>query len=338
MTSGRKILYFLGAGASYGAGAATRVQGGGLVPIPTQSTFWETLLRFGESPRRHKVIESLLFRYFRGYAKVPSRLRPVKRRQLLRGIDVEEVFTFLSERSRAPSTSAALRSYTAEAWEALVQEVGVVFSRFRANASTRAAYRRLLSRHIRSWDAMVSFNWDTVFEDSLPPNRRWAYEGLEDTTDCLRVMKPHGSVNWEWTAGGIRTKRLPALSVIVAPTHLKFVPTSEKKADRSGAIGYLDQAQEIQDIWTEMERQMRQAKALIFIGYSFPVSDLYFSSVLRSVLASRSTSPVLVVVNPDAVAIVDRLQGRFAVPSVARYFDLAQFLQADREGVLAQVS
>jgi hypothetical protein len=62
-----------------------------------------------------------------------------------------------------------------------------------------------------------------------------------------------------------------------------------------------------------MEREMREAKALVFIGYSFPVADLYFSSILRSVLADRDGAPAVAIVNPDAVAIGDRLRERFAL-------------------------
>ena len=49
---------------------------------------------------------------------------------------------------------------------------------------------------------------------------------------------------------------------------------------------------------------------LVFIGYSFPVADLYFSSILRSVLAIRDGAPGIVLVNPDAVALARRLGAR----------------------------
>ncbi|AIW49379.1 hypothetical protein AQ802_03005 [Burkholderia pseudomallei] len=84
-----------------------------------------------------------------------------------------------------------------------------------------------------------------------------------------------------------------------------------------------------------MEREMRFARSLVFIGYSFPVADLYFASVLRSVLADRDTTPNIVIVNPDAVAISERLLRRFPLVTVSRFFDLAQFIRAGR-AVIAQ--
>lgn len=64
-----KIVYFLGAGASYGAGAVAKIQGGAKISIPTQATFWSTFLRFCKSDANRKTIESFLFRYFLGYNK-----------------------------------------------------------------------------------------------------------------------------------------------------------------------------------------------------------------------------------------------------------------------------
>ena len=96
MAQKKKFVYFLGAGASFGAGAAATVQAGGKVPIPTQTNFWSTFLRFCKSSQRRKSIESFLFRYFLGYGRTPTRLNSPARRQLLASVDVEEVSPFLA--------------------------------------------------------------------------------------------------------------------------------------------------------------------------------------------------------------------------------------------------
>jgi hypothetical protein len=139
----RRIIFFLGAGASLGAGAYATVQHGGKIYIPIQETFWETLLRLSRSERHRRDIDSFLFRYFLGYGKAPGRSTSADRRRMLRGIDVEEVFTFLSERNRAPRTSIQFQAYTKKVWEALLSEVGQVFARFRPNNQTRKAFRTL---------------------------------------------------------------------------------------------------------------------------------------------------------------------------------------------------
>src|SRR5690606_31175459 len=103
-------------------------------PIPTQATFWDTFLRFSSGHKNKSDIESFLFRYFLGYTRVPTRIPAAKRRAMFKNIDVEEVFTFLSERARAPASSAPLRTYANKVWTALLEEFGHVFSRFEASA------------------------------------------------------------------------------------------------------------------------------------------------------------------------------------------------------------
>jgi hypothetical protein len=331
-STGRKIVYVLGAGASRGAGAVATVQAGGTIPIPLQGDFWEVFLRFARGTRNKHLIEHFLFRYFYGYSRVPSRATAQSRRAMLAGIDVEEVFTFLSERARAPSTTPQLREYVRRVWSALVEEIGNVFARFDANAETRRTYRTLYDNQLRTRDAVVSFNYDAVFERSLPRRVAWSYEGLEEAPGSLRILKPHGSVGWQQTDDRLSNCGSLEQAVVVAPTHLKFVAAAD--GDQPELRGYLDQAPVLTRIWTEMERQMRSAKALVFIGYSFPVADLYFSSLLRSVLAERGQSPAVVVVNPDAVAISARLQNRFSIRNVTRLFDLRQLVGMSRKDML----
>ena len=333
MAQQRKIVFVLGAGASLGAGAYTSVQGGGHLPIPTQATFWPTLLRFCHSLENRRDIESFLFRYFLGYDRVPARSTSTHRRRQLRSVDVEEVFTFLSERARAPSTSPALRGYTTRIWTALVTELANVFSRFGANSQTRRIYRNLVDNFVRSRDTIVSFNYDLVFERSLRSSDKWHYEGLSTVPHSIGVLKPHGSINWE-DANPIAVTSSPTRPLLVAPTHLKFVQTTASAPDVH-TTGYLDHAPQIRDVWTAMEKQMREAKAIVFIGYSFPVADLYFSSVLRSVLADRDGAPGVAIVNPDAVAIRARLTARFPLERVTAYFDLQTFVDGSRQSLLS---
>jgi len=339
----RKFVFVLGAGASLGAGAVARVQAGGQVPIPTQASFWPTLLRFC-GPTARSEIEHFLFRYFLGYERVPAKLNASERAKKLAGVDVEEVFTFLSERARAPSTASQAKVVMNRVWGTLVQAVGEVFRRFPANAATRSTYDRLRTNQIRARDAVISFNYDTVFESSLIKGIRWAYAGIENTAQALPVFKPHGSINWTMRTDSriVRGKAVVARPIIIAPTHLKFVSYTnsgggEVPVPMDEVIGYLDQARDIQTVWAQMEEQMRAARALVFIGYSFPSADLYFSSVLRSVLASRGANPDVVVVNPDAIAIAERLQRRFAIESIVKYFDLQQYSSASRKDVIRQL-
>jgi hypothetical protein len=344
MPGERRVVYFLGAGASFGAGAFAATQGGGRVPIPTQNTFWDTFLRFCASRDNKQLIEAFLYRYFLDYARVPARAGDAARRRQLSPIDVEEVFTFLSERNNAPSVSPQLKSYASRVWSALLEEVGHVFGRFHANRQTRHQYRLLRNQHVRTRDTIVSFNYDVIFEQSLPRHHRWYYEGIHDehAPQSLRILKPHGSINWVETDGTIEatipSHDLPEHPVIVAPTHLKFIGMGERLAGDTRAVsGYLNQSRQISHVWNAMEREMGEAKAWVFIGYSFPQSDLYFSSVLRSTLAIRDSNPYIIIVNPDSMAISARLSNRFTIPldRIRTFPDLQTFNQINRTQMLS---
>jgi len=341
----RRIVFFLGAGASFGAGSSTSVQGGGEIPIPTQDTFWETFFRFCRSRYNRFEIEGFLFRYFLNYGKTPSRATAIARRKLLKPINVEEVFTFLSERNTAPGVTPQLRARTKKVWRALIEEVGSVFSRFLPNRATRKTYKDFRKKHVRSHDTIVSFNYDTIFEHSLPTSFRWYYGAIDEThrSHALRVLKPHGSVNWQEIEGGITNKKknFPRQPTIVAPTHLKFVglgnQIEESENDDERLVGYLNQSPQISEVWRLMENEMKEAKAWVFVGYSFPPSDLYFSSVLRSTIANRKSEPLIVIVNPDSMAISMRLQSRFMVSAdkIKTYSDLQTFNQITRHQLLS---
>jgi hypothetical protein len=156
----RRIVFFFGAGASQGAGAFTPIEGGGKLQIPTQETFWNVFLRFCRKKKNRKTIEQFLFQYFLGYARVPSRANARQRRQLLAGADVEEVFTFLSERIQSPSTTPQFRTHALRVWDSLLEEIGSVFFRFGPNPKTRKIFRTFRNQHLRSRDTIVSFNYD----------------------------------------------------------------------------------------------------------------------------------------------------------------------------------
>ncbi len=333
MAHGRKILYLIGAGASRAIGAHVSIQGGGRIGIPVQSEFWNVFLRLAGNTKARRRVESFLFRYFLGYHRAPARSSAEDRRRMLARIDVEEVFTFLSERSKAPSSSPQLKTYADRTWVDLVEHLSSVFARFAPDKFSRRLVRDFHTKHVRSRDAIVSFNYDTVFERSFPASVPWGYAGIEDCTGKLRILKPHGSINWQRTNGNVRRVSSASRPVIVAPTHLKFVQAPEAGSAGEEVRGYLDDVAQVREIWESMEKEMKAAKILVFIGYSFPVADLYFSSVLRTALSSRESAPAVAIVNPDAMAIATRLQSRFRIERLVKYFDFQQFIDAGRAGL-----
>jgi hypothetical protein len=330
----RKIVWIFGAGASRGAGAYSIIQNGGKVFIPTQADFWDTILRYANSKDRG-VIEAFLFRYFKGYNKTPAKLRPNKRRKSFKEVDVEEVFTFLSERISTTTITPQLKTYFQDSiWPALIRSISSTFRKFGMNRATRAAYRDFENNHLKSHDVIISFNYDIVLEESLTRNS-WSYYELTNTTNRIPIYKPHGSINWESNSknDSIIEKSLPAMPLIVAPTHLKFIGLKEMEDPPTS--GYLNTNQAISRIWSAMEMQMKRAKALVFVGYSFPDADLYFSSVLRTVLTSTKAIKIILV-NPDSQRISERISRRFSIEKseITNHFDLVNFCKLSRNDII----
>lgn len=329
----RKIVWVLGAGASRGAGSYTTVQRNGRISIPTQDSFWETILRFADAPDR-KDIEAFLFRYFNGYKRVPAKIPANKRRKLLDKVDVEEVFTFLSERVSTTTISSSLKQYFRDRiWSALIRSIASTFTRFDANNQTRLVYKNFYENHFKKWDSIISFNYDTILENSLPHATSWYHFG--GNTNGIPIFKPHGSVDWSEKSGQDIIYRCSEESpLIVAPSHLKFI--GFESANGNNNNGYLNNSPVIGKVWSEMEARMKSAKALVFIGYSFPEADLYFSSVLRTVLTNSTRQIRIVLVNPDAQRIAERLSERFSIDKghIQSHFDFNVFCKLNRKDIL----
>jgi hypothetical protein len=330
--SRRKIVWVLGAGASRGAGAVTSVQHGGTIPIPMQSDFWDTTLRFADNDDR-KLIEAFLFKYFKGYRKTSPKVKPSERRKFFGEVSVEEVFTFLSERISSATISPQLRTYYHEkVWEPLIRSVTATFRRFKSNTNTLSVYRVFADNHLKSRDAIISFNYDTVFESSLR-KIEWYYFGFKKKN--IPIYKPHGSINWGLKPDHtIKTDKQTTTPVIVAPTHLKFIGLNGFEDKHTS--GYLNSNKTINEIWQAMEKQMEGAKAIVFIGYSFPDADLYFSSVLRTVLTKSQYQIKIILVNPDSLRISEKISSRFSIKrtNIYNHFDLESFCKLKRNEIL----
>jgi hypothetical protein len=319
--TGRKILWVLGAGAPRGAGARRR-QGNGWQRIPTQEEFWPQLLHVGVPQSDRLTLLRFMFRHFLGYGKVPPRTSFGDRLALIAPVNVEEVFTYVSERLLSPAVEN--KAIFEEVWTILRDATRKTFAQYSPNKRTRSAFSAI-GDLIRTRDAVVSFNYDPVCEESLPGNLGWYYF-LEGKQPGLPILKPHGSANWSVVSRKVIVDQDAGVPLIVPPTHLKFL------ASAGGTGGLKAEWKLVQPIWTEMDLQLRMAKAFVFVGYSFPPADLYFSSVLRMALAGRDHEARLVLVNPDAVALRDRLCGRFGLgpERVRLVFDLDGLCRMER--------
>jgi hypothetical protein len=166
-----------------------------------------------------------------------------------------------------------------------------------------------LIRGLDAEDAIISFNYDCVVDRSLRDmgRRRWDPAGgygvpasgdvaaWRDHTgrgplpkQGLRLLKLHGSLNWRVSGAGVRLlsdpyARRPDGELCIVP------PLWQKSYDESPFHG----------LWVAARRLLATRKALIFIGYSLPPTDVYTQALLRIDVPNLD---FLLIVNPDGPA------------------------------------
>ena len=144
----------------------------------------------------------------------------------------------------------------------------------------------------------ISLNYDIVLEHALQEMKPdgWYYPQIETAVrrrgDGVRILKPHGSLNWRHTGNCPPVKidtnyELQPVSnksgkdsnefeqaLIVAPTQLKQELNDPKS-----------QSPEMTDllgrIWSDCADVLASAKRLFLIGYSFPPTDHPVRTLLR---------------------------------------------------------
>jgi hypothetical protein len=176
------------------------------------------------------------------------------------------------------------------------------------------AWHDRIAQALRSGDAVVSFNYDALIDDSL---RRWA-RGIWDAArgygfdvgkggeswssertpgpfprEYLRLLKPHGSLHWYNVKPDDAKLDLRAEAYVQRAARSNVIPPTWDKT----ILGTWPW----KPVWEEASRYLQQVRCLIVIGYSVPPTDLMSQALMKSSLSSADLR-LLVVVNPDAGA------------------------------------
>lgn len=170
-------------------------------------------------------------------------------------------------------------------------------------------HRRVL-RQLQSGDTIVTFNYDTVIEESLPEEgpywdprdgygfeasgvtltwaKRWRIDRNrvkgESRKSEFRLLKLHGSLNWIlYKTNKVRLKPRPY--VVRArkgkPVHDKcsiLPPGWHKRIDRNP----------YRQLWRRARLDLEKCSRLAIIGYSLPDTDLIARALLAEVCRSRA--------------------------------------------------
>jgi hypothetical protein len=171
-----------------------------------------------------------------------------------------------------------------------------------------------MAQSLRSGDAVISFNYDVLIDESL---RRYA-RGIWDASrgygfqvsegadpwsaestpgpfpnEYLRLLKPHGSLHWTKIKPESETLALRSSAYAQQAASTNVIPPTWDKA----VLGTWPW----KPVWEEASRYLQHVRCLIVIGYSVPPTDLMTQALFKSSLSSADLR-LLLVVNPDPVA------------------------------------
>ncbi len=179
------------------------------------------------------------------------------------------------------------------------------------------AYHDALVQQLEPADAIVSFNYDCLIDHTLQKNGNGKWNARygyclplkrgpgsrivgEDAWNprapavkgkTIRLLKLHGSLHF--SKGTFALKKAPYTSR-GAKKRLQFeiIPPEWNKRFDEGVFGR---------VWAQAAVEIHQARTIVVIGYSFPLTDLHTSSLFR-VSVPRSRLSNVVLVNPDSEA------------------------------------
>jgi hypothetical protein len=176
----------------------------------------------------------------------------------------------------------------------------------------------------------ISFNYDLLLDrvlmhqssgvqlDYRVPNAHLDPFFVEGRSARVVAIKPHGSINWTWCTrcheltiigsqvifSGAGCSKCGTTSATGAPSvqwpdgprrTLLLRPSFFKPLDLGAAVW--------DALLREGKRQLMNALVWIFIGYSFPIADVWVRAWLRDASLSREGSPRVIVIDPGDVAI-----------------------------------
>ena len=163
----------------------------------------------------------------------------------------------------------------------------------------------LLKHRLRHGDVLISFNYDTIVERlasrfghdlrmmSMPPS------------STIQILKPHGSVGWkmDWAAGHVRmttAEHRPILEAMAEddvgstfePLLLGAVPIKSELILEVQRCYFPEVFDVVVDQWKAITDAVRDADALVIVGYGFPSEDQYGRFLLSEAMRSRSRRPI----------------------------------------------
>jgi hypothetical protein len=160
----------------------------------------------------------------------------------------------------------------------------------------------LLKNRLRTGDVLISFNYDTVVERLALRFGHDVRMTAKSKASVVQLAKPHGSVAWrmDWTHRNVRSaangKPLVGamaeedVGTTLEPLLLGAVPIKSELIREVQQRYFPAVFDVVTAQWRVVTQAVRNADALVIVGYGFPSEDQYGRFLLSEAMRSRGRS------------------------------------------------
>ncbi|QEC50448.1 hypothetical protein FSW04_24590 [Baekduia soli] len=301
----RRTLVVLGAGATRGASFVG--DSGQLHPPPLDADFFRLLSR---SPAGRSQQARALLKYV---AKNHSSVLDVSMEAIF--VELQGSADFYEQFNIGRGRIVREPQRTIEHFYRVLPAV------MKHSVTDSCAHHEAIAASLESGDAIISFNYDCLIDRALKLKgaRRWnpdsgyglalndgtdewkQWGGGPDASEPIKLLKLHGSLNWEFDSTGAVSllpdpyDRDSAAGAVVPPLGRK--PVSEEPFLQA---------------WRAAREVVRRTERLIVIGYSLPAADYLVRSLFRADVDNDRLKELLVV--DPASAVADRFLQLLTTP------------------------
>lgn len=276
----KKIVYVVGAGLSAGLGFPTIRN---LLPL-----MWERLEKAEQGERLEKIIR---FHHPEFNTSLHETYPDIE--QLLSEIQANEQLFSSSRQATGLFSPEDLLAYRRD----LLLEIAEWFHELKKKSLRRPPpwLSKLSSAMISEQASIISFNWDLVLDELLfganVSKENYAFGHEKEKGRCVRLIKPHGSLNWYEERDGRHIKKEKKIKLIGSKESSVYA-FKPLRAPRSSSRKYMPlivppvyaktfEADIFRLLWQETVSALSTADEVRFLGYSLAHADFHARFILR---------------------------------------------------------
>jgi NAD-dependent SIR2 family protein deacetylase len=265
--------------------------------------------------------------------RIKERIRTALRQEAI-SVSLEDVFTSID---KSISQHTHTRNYTYQSMDSIKHAILRLFIYYFARILRNHSYDNddyaAFTQYVRvckNNTTIITTNWDTLIEDYLSRNNigvnmcfnepYYKYDSKlskrRRSIGGIKTIKVHGSINW------FKCLQCGSLSIIDRKKYGQYLfddNIPEKCVicgEESGKDDILLQPEIItqsmiktidsqlyRNLWNAAAAELRQAKRIIFVGYSLPLADYEFRYFLQNNISGSANVHIVLQTNDDPLKI-----------------------------------